>query len=800
MKHMEKHENPKNQAGLIWNVADILRGGWKQHEYQDVILPLVVLKRLDSVLAKTKQNVLQTYNQMHGTMSDDSLSLFLEKEAGYKFYNTSPYDFKKLLDDSEGIYANFINYLDGFSPNVRDIVTKFEFQKQLNKLKSGKILHLILKELDKVDLRPEVVSNHDMGYIFEELIRKFNEQSNETAGEHYTPREVIRLMVRLLLQPDADRIKGESKIIEMYDPACGTGGMLTIGKEYIQDKINPGAEVFLYGQELNPQTYAIAKSDILIKGEDANRIKGGSGEHAEDSTLSNDQFYDKTFDYVIANPPYGIDWKKDKEIVEAEAARGDAGRFPAGIPAVSDGQMLFLQHMVGKMRPEHEGGGRVAVVHNGSPLTVGDAGSGPDSIRRWLLENDLLEAIIALPWNMFYNTPINTYIWILTNRKSSDRKGKVQLVNAMDIYHKLRKHLGDKDREMSQEDIDQVVRLYMDADDKESIYVKNENFGYKQIVIERPAKNADGSYVRDSKDRLIPDKTLRAIEKIPMDMDEDKFYSEVIATVTPDAWIDKTKTKIGYEIPINKYFYSRKDHRSLDTIDGDLKRVADEILLLESSDSEALAGTSKGTKQKDSGISWIGSVPEHWEFRKMHQLFKIHKEVVGDKSDDYTLLALTLRGIIPRSEVEGGKNPEKYDTYQIVKPNDLVFCLFDYDVTPRTVGYVRQEGIITGAYTVFRPIVDLEPEYYSQLFTMLDNTKELLHLCTGLRSGLSKPTFLGLTVPFPPKTEQKNIAREVREKEKRELSLKKLIKKQDELLKERHNSELYRVMTQNGRQ
>lgn len=558
---MEKNENTHNQAGLIWNVADILRGGWKQHEYQDVILPLVVLKRLDNVLAKTKQDVLRTYNQMHGTMSDDSLSLFLEKEAGYKFYNTSPYDFKKLLDDSEGIYANFINYLDGFSPNVRDIVTKFEFQKQLNKLKSGKMLHLILKELDKVDLRPEVVNNHDMGYIFEELIRKFNEQSNETAGEHYTPREVIRLMVRLLLEPDADRIKGENKIVEMYDPACGTGGMLTIGKEYIQSKINPDAEVYLYGQELNPQTFAVAKSDILIKGEDANRIKGGSGEHAEDSTLSNDQFYDKTFDYVIANPPYGVDWKKDKDAVEAEAARGDAGRFPAGTPAVSDGQMLFLQHMISKMRPKHEGGGRVAVVHNGSPLFTGAAGSGPSNIRKWLLENDYLEAIIALPANMFYNTGISTYIWVLTNRKVNERKGKVQLIDASGIFHKLRKNLGDKNKELTLEDIDEIYSLYDNFHQtKHSKIFNNEDFGFTQVTV-------------------VWDKE-KDTENIPLTQNIDEYFKREVLPHLPSAKMDRKKDKIGYEIPFGRYFYEYKPPRDLDEIDNELRENAKEIITL----------------------------------------------------------------------------------------------------------------------------------------------------------------------------------------------------------------------------
>lgn len=559
------NENPKNQASLIWNIADILRGGWKQHEYQDVILPLVVLKRLDSVLSDSKQKVLQTFNRMHNTVSEDSLSKFLEKESGYKFYNTSPYDFKKLLDDSEGIYANFINYLDGYSPNVRDIVTKFEFQKQLNKLKSGKMLHLVLKELDKVDLSPDAVSNHDMGYIFEELIRKFNEQSNETAGEHYTPREVIKLMVRLLLEPDHKMLDNENKIVEMYDPCCGTGGMLTIGKEYIKSEINNKAQVYLYGQELNPQTYAIAKSDILIKGEDANRIKGGSGDHEQDSTLSNDQFYDKKFDYVIANPPYGVDWKKDKEEVEKELLRGEAGRFPAGKPAVSDGQLLFLQHMVSKMRPEHEGGGRVAVVHNGSPLFTGNAGSGPSEIRRWLLENDYLEAIIALPTNMFYNTGIATYIWVLTNRKSDERKGKVQLIDASEIFHKLRKNLGDKNKEMTDEDIEEIFNLYEKFHQtKRSKIFDNKDFGYTQVTVNW--KDDEGKQ--------------KDTENIPLSEDIDVYFEKEVLPHIPNAEMDRKKDKIGYEIPFNRYFYEYKPPRDLEEIDKDLDQVTKEILSL----------------------------------------------------------------------------------------------------------------------------------------------------------------------------------------------------------------------------
>ena len=370
-------------------------------------------------------------------------------------------------------------------------------------------------------------------------------------------------MVRLLLEPDAEKIKVDSRIIEMYDPACGTGGMLTIGKDYIQEKINPNAEVYLYGQELNPQTYAIAKSDILIKGEDANRIKGGSGENSEDSTLSNDQFYDKQFDYIIANPPYGVDWKKDREAVEAEVARGDAGRFPAGKPAVSDGQMLFLQHMVSKMRPLPYGG-RVAVVHNGSPLFTGSAGSGPSEIRRWVLENDYLEAIIALPTNMFYNTGIATYVWVLTNRKSEERKGKVQLIDASEVYHKLRKNLGDKNKKLSEEDIDEIYKLYNDFKrTKRSKIFDNHEFGYTQVTVEW--QDEDGKKQKDT-------------EQIPLSENIDEYFQREVLPHLPNATMDRKKDKIGYEIPFNRYFYEYKPPRDLEDIDSDLSEVTKEIM------------------------------------------------------------------------------------------------------------------------------------------------------------------------------------------------------------------------------
>lgn len=481
---MEKTQ--KNQAQLIWNIADILRGGWHQYEYQNVILPLLVLKRLDAILADTKAKVLEKNNEYKGKVDVDPI---LKQTSGVGFYNTSPYDFKKLTEDHNNIATNFQHYLNGYSENIRDIFEKFEFGKQLERLEGGKLLLLVIQELNKVDLHPRVVENHEMGLIFEELLRKFSEMSNETAGEHYTPRDVIRLMVEVLFETDAKDLKKPHVIKTIYDPACGTGGMLTVGKDYVIENINKDATFFLFGQELNPVTYAMAKSDILIKGENPDFIKGGEKDHSKASTLSNDQFFGETFDYGLCNPPYGVDWKKDKEAVEHEARRGFAGRFGAGTPRISDGQLLFLQHLVSKMRPEKDGGARLGIVHNGSPLFTGDAGSGESEIRRWLLEKDYLETIIALPDQLFYNTGINTYLWFVTNRKSEERKGKVQLIDGRKFFKKMRKSLGNKRHEIDSVGRAKILELYKDFSDNEySKIFYNTDFAYRQIIVERPLR------------------------------------------------------------------------------------------------------------------------------------------------------------------------------------------------------------------------------------------------------------------------------------------------------------------------
>jgi len=502
-------ENFSQKASMIWSVADILRGGWKQHEYQDVILPLVVLKRLDSILADTKSKVLDTHNQYHGQLKDTDQ--ILKHASGVAFFNTSPYDFQKLLEDPHNIAKNFKHYLNGYSENIQDIIEKFDFGKQLDRLEGGGLLFLVLQEINKVNLHPSEVDNHTMGVIFEHLLQKFSEMSNETAGEHFTPRDVIELMVEVLLNPDAELLKKPHRIFKIYDPACGTGGMLTVAKDHIHQGINKKADVYLYGQELNSVTYAMAKSDMLIKGENPDYIRGGEKNHAKASTLSNDQFFGESYDYGLSNPPYGVDWKKDKEEVEREARRGFAGRFGAGTPRISDGQLLFLQHLVSKMKPVKDGGSRIGIVHNGSPLFTGDAGSGESEIRRWVLEKDLLETIVALPDQLFYNTGINTYLWFLTNRKSDERKGKVQLIDARTFLKKRRKSLGNKRNEIDPESRKRINDIYMAFEEGEYCKIfDTTNFGYRQITIERPLR----LNFQVSDERLEKLKTEKVFEKL----------------------------------------------------------------------------------------------------------------------------------------------------------------------------------------------------------------------------------------------------------------------------------------------
>lgn len=471
--------NFQEKVNFIWSIADLLRGDYKQAEFQDVILPLTVLKRLDNVLEPSKEKVLKKNKELKEKGVENKY-LILTRTSSYPFYNISKFTFQNLLQDPNNIAKNLRAYINGFSQNMYNILENFEFANEIKKLDESNLLFLIIQKFNEIDLHPDIVTNHEMGTIFEELIRKFSEQSNETAGEHFTPREVIRLMVRLLIAGNGG-LKQKNIIRTIYDPACGTGGMLTTAKDEIIEKINPTAQVYLFGQELNLKTFAIAKSDILIKGEEADNIKKGN-------SFSGDQLDGKTFDLMLSNPPFGVEWKKVEEPIRKEKEElGYDGRFGAGLPRISDGSLLFLQHMIFKMKLAKEGGSRIAIVFNGSPLFTGDAGSGESEIRKWIIENDWLEAIVGLPDQLFYNTGIYTYFWIVTNRKSKERKGKVQLIDAREYFENMRKSLGNKRHYITEKQIEEIVDIYKSFEESEKNKIfENEDFGYHKITVERP--------------------------------------------------------------------------------------------------------------------------------------------------------------------------------------------------------------------------------------------------------------------------------------------------------------------------
>jgi type I restriction enzyme M protein len=568
-----------NLSSFIWSVADLLRGDYKQSEYGKVILPFTVLRRLDCVLEATKPAVLAELAKR--TAAKVNPEPFLLRKSGTLFFNTSPLDLKKLMGDQDHIGENLRAYLQAFSPAVRDIFESFEFHTQIDKLAKSGLLYLVTEKFANIDLHPAAVSNNQMGAVFEELIRKFAELSNETAGEHFTPRDAIRLMVNLLFIEDDDALTKPGVVRSLYDPTAGTGGMLSVAGEHLAS-LNPGARLVMYGQELNPESYAICKADMLIKGQDIANIIFGN-------TLSADGLLGKLFDYMLSNPPFGVEWKKiEKEIRKEFAEQGFNGRFGPGLPRISDGSLLFLLHLISKMRPAKDGGSRFGIVLNGSPLFSGSAGSGESEIRRYVLENDLVEAIIALPTDMFYNTGISTYVWIVSNRKPEARRGKVQLIDASGFWQKMRKSLGSKRKELSPEHIEEITRIFGNFKKvmKDGVPIsrifKNEDFGYRTITVERPERDARGKIVLGTKgkgkDKPMPDSNLRDTENVPLSEDVETYFKREVLPHAPDAWIDHEKTQVGYEIPFNRHFYVFQPPRQLSEIDAELKGVTDRIL------------------------------------------------------------------------------------------------------------------------------------------------------------------------------------------------------------------------------
>jgi len=570
--------NHQALSSFIWSVADLLRGDYKQSEYGKVILPFTVLRRLDCVLEATKTTVLaELADKLKIGLNPEP---FLLKKAQQSFYNTSPMDMKKLMGDQDHIKENLYAYIQGFSTAVRDIFERFDFYSQIERLGKAGLLYQVTERFANVDLHPEEVSNTQMGLVFEELIRKFAEISNETAGEHFTPREVIRLMVNLLFVEDDDVLSKPGVVRTIYDPTAGTGGMLSVAGEHLAE-LNPQARLTMFGQELNDESYAICKADMLIKGQDVGNIIVGN-------TLSDDGHTHRKFDYMLSNPPFGVEWKKvEKEIRKEHEQQGFNGRFGPGLPRVSDGSLLFLLHLLSKMRPATEGGSRFAIVLNGSPLFTGGAGSGESEIRRYVLENDLVEAIIGLPTDMFYNTGIATYVWVLSNRKPVIRKGKVQLIDASSFWQKMRKSLGSKRKELSDEHIAEVTRLFGQFTEAEldgkpiSRIFKNTDFGYTTLTVERPLRDDAGQIVLGSKGKQKgkpqPDSSQRGTENVPLGEDIEAYFKREVLPHAPDAWIDHEKSKVGYEIPFNRHFYVFTPPRSLHEIDEELKAVAANI-------------------------------------------------------------------------------------------------------------------------------------------------------------------------------------------------------------------------------
>ncbi|AOR67749.1 restriction endonuclease subunit M [Burkholderia stabilis] len=604
--------NHQALSSFIWSVADLLRGDYKQSEYGRVILPFTVLRRLDCVLESTKSAVLAEFDaKSKKGINPEPFLLRIVGDA--KFYNTSPLDLVKLLGDQDHIRQNLYAYMRAFSPAARDIFERFDFYTQIERLAKANLLYLVTEKFTNIDLHPAAVDNTQMGLVFEELIRKFAEISNETAGEHFTPREVIRLMVNLLFIEDDDVLTpGNAVVRAIYDPTAGTGGMLSVASEFLLEH-NPAARLRMFGQELNDESYAICKADMLIKGQNVENIVAGN-------TLSDDGHTGRKFDYMLSNPPFGVEWKKVEKTVRTEyEQKGFDGRFGPGLPRVSDGSMLFLLHLISKMRPAQEGGSRFGIVLNGSPLFTGGAGSGESEIRRYVLENDLVEAIVGLPTDMFYNTGIATYVWILSNKKPAARKGFVQLIDASSFWQKMRKSLGNKRREMSDEHIDTVTRLFgtfveaelttvFDAEGAEvgrwvvpagtrapnvsadgtvksvpiSRIFRNEDFGYTTITVERPMRDEQGRLLLGlkgkQKGKPQADSTLRDTENVPLSEDIEAYFKREVLHHTPDAWIDHAKSKVGYEIPFNRYFYVFEPPRDLHEIDGELKAVSANIV------------------------------------------------------------------------------------------------------------------------------------------------------------------------------------------------------------------------------
>ena len=874
-------------AGFIWSICNLLRGPYKRNEYRKVILPLTVLRRFDCLLAPTKARVLAQHAKI-GTKPETVVGSLLRKVTKRPFYNLSKLDLPKLLDDPNQLAPNLNAYVNGFSPNVREIMERFAFDRQIARMEEKNLLYEVVKSFAGIDLSPERVDNVQMGYVFEELIRIGAEQSNEEAGEHFTPREVIKLMVNLLLAPERDLRK--SHIVKtIYDPACGTGGMLSVAEKYIHT-LNAEANLHLFGQDWNDEAWAVCKSDMLIKGEDDDNIRLGD-------TFTRDAFeYDDrggrwAFDYMLANPPFGVEWKQQRSHVEREAeSLGYNGRFGAGLPRINDGSLLFLQHMLSKMRAPKDGGSRIAIVFNGSPLFTGDAGSGESNIRRWIIENDWLEAIVALPDQLFYNTGIATYIWVLTNRKRPRRKGKVQLIDARRFFVKMPKSLGNKrnklgdpaDRRGEPDQIGDLTRIFGSFRDGEtrtfteedpitrepverervvSKVFDNADFGFRKIAIERPLRlgfaatperlarlevqrgfvNLAVSSRKNEKARLAeieagkrrqeairgfladfvdvygtvtwddreafltalrelgqaagvrldaserkavlgalgerdenagicrdrngdpePDPELRDTESVPLKEDVGEYFRREVLPHVPDAWIDESKTRVGYEIPLNRHFYRYEPPRPLEVIEADIKALGAEI-------TELLGEVTSTNlppypRYKPSAVEWIGNVPEHWEGLQLKYSASINDEILTETADPDIELSYVdigsvnaVKGISSTTKVSFEDAPSR--ARRIVRDGDtIVSTVRTYLRAIAAIQDPIQNTVVSTGFAVVRPRSVSAP-FMSYALHESGFIEAIMARSVGVSYPAINAAEIGmLPIPIPETDEQQTIA------------------------------------------
>lgn len=779
--------NIAEKAAMIWNVADMLRGPFKPHEYGLVILPMTVVKRFHDCLLPTHQAVLDTYEKVKKLQVIDG---FLQKASGYQFYNTSRFTFETLLADPDNIESNFRDYLSGFSANAQDVLAKFDFDNIIKRMVESNTLYLVIKEFgsEKGYLGPDKISAVDCGYIFEDLVRRFSESFGEEAGAHFTSRDIIYLMTDLLLS-EADL---DTSSMTVYDMAMGTSQMLSCMEERIHE-LNSDIEVTCFGQEFNPSTFAIAKADMMIRGGDPNNMRFGD-------TLSEDQFPGFTFQYIISNPPFGIDWKREQKAVEAEAARGEMGRFAPGLPKISDGQQLFVLNGLAKLANK----GKMAIIQNGSPLFSGDAGSGPSNIRQYILENDWLDCIIQLSTDMFMNTGISTYIWVLSKDKPAHRAGKVQLIDASHCFEPRRKSIGTKRNDITDACRELIVTAYGEFangkvyGDKNGIYCESKvfesvEFGYNKIVVERPQRDEAGNVIL-KRGKPVPDTSLRDTENVPLVQDIDAYFAREVLPYAPDAWIDHSKTKVGYEIPMTRYFYEYQAPEAVEDIVARITALEQDISagLAELFHKEGCVtkGVRGEREMKDSGVEWIGEINHRFSLIKLKYICSIldqyRKPISADKRSQSGSVLYDYYGASGAIDI--------IDDYTI---DDHVMLIGEDGANLRMRNLplmyeVNGKAWINNHAHILKPTERVDFYY---LFYALEELDINPYITGSAQPKLSQEKLQNIWVPLPDLEEQQEIATYIRSKCAK---IDKLIAKKEQLIKELESykkSLIYEVVT-----